>query len=238
MMTPPPGISIGRSASRIISTTCLMAFGLGAGCEGQPAAAPRVEVHLHVRFRHVEREVYEDGARSTFAGHAEGLTEGPDELGRLLYLHGPLRHRLCYVHDVNGLEGLLVQDARGGLAGDADLRDGVGHAGVEACDHVGPGGSRGADVDPHLSRDPRIPVSRVRPSFLVPDGVVLYLIRLAKGLVQWQDRGPRYPECDLDALVLHHLDDRVHHVHRRHEDPPFPGPLTPIPLSCAARDPR
>src|SRR5918994_3827131 len=166
--------------------------------EVQRAAAPRVEVHLHVGLRHIEREVYEDGAGPAFLGYAEGLPEGPHQLGRLLDLHGTLGHRLGYLHDVHRLEGLLVEHGRGGLPGNTDHRYRVGQAGVEARDHVRPRRARRSYVDPHLPRDPRVAVGGVRAALLVPHGVVLYLLGFAQSLVEWQDGRPRHPEGHLD----------------------------------------
>src|SRR3712207_8679682 len=53
------------------------------------------------------------------------------------------------------LEGLLVEQVRGGLPSDADLGYRVGHAGVEARDHVRPRRPRGPDVDPDPARKDR-----------------------------------------------------------------------------------
>ena len=101
MIVPPPGINTGRSASRIISTTCRMAPGRGPGCSKCKGTTPaRVEVHLYFGFLDVYRQVYEHRTGPTFLRDAKGLPEGPHELAGLLYLDGPLGYGLGDLHDV------------------------------------------------------------------------------------------------------------------------------------------
>ena len=75
---------------------------------------------------------------------------------------------------------------------------------------------------PTLPVTPRVAVGGVRPTLLVPDRVVVYLLGLAHRLVERQYSRPRYPEDYLDALILHHPYDRVHHVHSGHACFSFP----------------
>ena len=150
---------------------------VGFGClEGQPTIELWVVLHL-LALRHVERQVYEDRAGASLARYLEGLTEDPGYLRRLLGLHGPLGDRLGDLHDLYGLEGLLVQHVRRGLAVDANDRYRVCHRRVETRDHVRPRGSRGTDADAYLPRHPCVTVRRVRPALLVAHREGLDLLR-------------------------------------------------------------
>src|SRR5215210_834231 len=217
MIVPPPGISTGFSASRIISMACRMALGLGGGpLEVERPAASGIEVHLSAAVLHIERQIYEDRTGPPLAGDAERLPEGPNELGRLLDLHRPLRNRLRNLHDVYSLEGFLVEHVRRGLSRNADHGYGVGLAGVEPRDHVRSRRPAGPDIHPDLARYPRVTVCGVRPALFVPHGVVRYALGSAQSLVQRQHGRPRDPEDDIHAFVLHYPNDRVHNVHHRH----------------------
>lgn len=158
-----------------------MALRLGdGGSIGRALVQGQLVLDLLV-LGHVERKVDQHRPRPSRASDAEGLAEHPGDLGRLLDLHRPLGDRLGDLGDVDGLEGLLVQQVGGRLAGDADDRDGVGPGRVEAGDHVRPGRSRGADADADAPGDPGQRVGGVGAALLVAHDDVLDLPRTCSG---------------------------------------------------------
>jgi hypothetical protein len=178
-------------------------------------------VPLDLLLLDVQRQVDEHRPGPAGLGDPERLAEDPRRLRGLLDLHRPLGDRLGDLHDVDGLEGFLVQLGRHRLAGDADHRDGVGQRGVQTGDHVRARGTGRADGDTDLAVGARPAVGHVGRALLVPHDQVLDPADYLKRLVQRQNRGAWAAERGVDALGLEDLDDRLHCGDLRHRMPAF-----------------
>ena len=141
LMMPPPATISGRSRCGE-HVQCLFQL-LAAGprlLHGQGLVG--VDVEFDLGQLHVDRQVQQHRARAAGAHQLEGLLEGAGNLAGFQDGHGHLGDRLGDGLDVHGLEVLLVQLGHGGLAGDAEHRDGIGPGRVQAGDHVRAGGAR------------------------------------------------------------------------------------------------
>src|SRR5215203_5466742 len=212
MMAPPPGISTGFSASRIISMACRMALDLGAG-RSKSSGPPRPG------SKSTSAPLFcTSSGRSTRTG--PGLPSRAMRNASLKVQTSWAGSLTCTAHFVTGFAISTMSTAwkasLWSLSRNADHGYGVGLAGVEPRDHVRSRRPAGPDVHPDLARYPRVTVCGVRPALFVPHGVVRYALGSAQSLVQRQYGRPRASEDDIHAFVLHYPNDRVHNVHHRH----------------------
>jgi hypothetical protein len=115
-----------------------------------------VDVEFDLGHLHVERQVDQHRTRAARAHQVERLLEHARHQRRLAHGHGPLGHRLGDRFDVDGLEVFLVQTGARRLAGDAEDGDRIGPGRVQARDHVGAGGARGADAHADVAGSARV----------------------------------------------------------------------------------
>lgn len=173
-------------------------------------------VELDLGQLHVERKIDQHRSRPSRPHDMESLAEHARHQRRLAHGDGPFRHRLCDRLDVDGLEIFLVEPRARRLTGDTEDRDRIRDRRVEAGDHVGSGGSRGADADADIARlRPRIAFRHMRGAFDVPrQNVPDRAVPLQRG-VKRVDRGAGNAEragdpfafenahCCIDCSHLH-----------------------------------
>ncbi len=102
---------------------------------------------------------------------------------------------------VGFLEGVVADQVRRHLAGEADDRDGV-HEGIGEAGHgVGGAGTRGHQHDADLARRARVALGGVHRRLLVTHQDVAQLVLLEERVVDREDRAAGIAEDDLDFLV-------------------------------------
>lgn len=195
----------------------LLDLGAGRGrlVDGQRLVRLRVEVDLGLLD--VDRQVDEDRAGAAGAHQVERLLEDAGDLGRFEDRDGHLGDGLGDRGDVDGLEVLLVQEAAGRLARDAQDRDGVTGGRVETGDHVGAGRAGRTDADPDVARvRTGVALGHVRGALDVAGQRVADAADLLEGLVEGVDGGTRHAERVRDAFALEDLNCRAGSGHTSH----------------------
>jgi len=182
-------------------------LGLGAGGGGlvRRQRLVGVDVELDLGHLHVEGQVDQHRAGTARAHDVEGLLEHARHLRRLAHRHRPLGHRLGDRLDVHRLEVFLVQPGARRLAGDAQDGDRIGRGRVQAGDHVGACGARGADADADVAGvGTGVAFGHVRGAFDVAAEDVVETTVLLHCRVQRVDRGAGDAEHGTHAFLAHH----------------------------------
>jgi hypothetical protein len=118
------------------------------------------------------------------------------------------------------LEGVVADEVRRDLPGNADERDGIHHCVGERRDHVGRPRAGRDERHARLAGRSRIALGRVAGALLVAHEDVLHLLLLKDLVVDRQHRAPRIAEDVLDLLIGQRFQDHLraghllwHHTH-------------------------
>jgi hypothetical protein len=164
-----------------------------------------VDVEFDLGHLHVEGQVDQHRARAARAHQVEGLLEHLRHLAGLAHRDRPLGDGLGDRFDVDRLEVFLVQACARRLARDAEDRDRIGPGRVQARDHVGARGARGADAHADVAGDgTRVALGHVRGALDVAREDVRDGAALAQRGIHRVDGGTGHAEGLRHAFLFHH----------------------------------
>ena len=148
----------------------------------------------------------------------ERLVDDAGEIVRVLDQIVVLGARAGDAGGVALLEGVVADQVRRHLAGDADQRNAVHQRVGEPGDGVGHAGARGHQHDADLAGRAGVAFGRVHRAAFLADEDVEDVVLAEQRVVNGQDRAARIAEDPGDALILERLknDLRAGHLILRH----------------------
>ena len=171
----------------------------------RPVAAMRGGTRLLVRRRvdeNVLGQVDQHRAGAPGAGHMERLMHHAGEIARAFHQIIMLGRLARDAGGVGLLEGVIADQMRGHLAGQADQGDAV-HQRIHQPGHrVGRARAGGDQHHADFAGGPGIALGGMHRRLLVPHENVADLVLLENRVVDRQDRAARIAENNLDALRL------------------------------------
>ena len=183
----------------------------------------------------VLRDIDQHGARAAGGRHMKSLVNDPRQIVSALDQVVVLRRRPGDAGRIGFLEGVVANQVRGYLTGQADDRDRIHQRVDEAGDRIGGAGPGGREHDAHLAGGAGIALGRMHAALLVGDENVFGPVLLADLLVERQGHAPRIAEDDVDVLVGKGFQDdfATDHASRAHGASPQPGlPTRPTGAFC------